>query len=46
MVAHGVRQFMEIGPGTVLTGLVKSIARDVKLTVINFSDAQSLEEQR
>jgi len=46
MVAHGVRQFMEIGPGTVLTGLAKSIAGDVKLTVINFSDAQSLEEQR
>ena len=46
MVARGVREFLEIGPGTVLTGLVKSIAADVKPTVINFSDAKSLQERR
>ena len=46
MVARGVRQFLEIGPGTVLTGLVKSIAADVQPTAISFSDARSLEERR
>src|SRR6185436_8437741 len=41
MVAKGVRRFVEIGPGNVLTGLIKRIDPSVEL--INVSDAPSLE---
>jgi len=42
MVGMGVRRFVEIGPGSVLTGLIKRIAPDTEL--VNVSDAVSLEK--
>ncbi|MCU1231953.1 MAG: malonyl CoA-acyl carrier protein transacylase [Acidobacteria bacterium] len=41
MVSMGVRRFVEIGPGSVLTGLIKRIDPSVEL--INVSDVPSLE---
>jgi [acyl-carrier-protein] S-malonyltransferase len=41
MVSMGVRRFVEIGPGSVLTGLIKRIDPGVEL--INVSDVPSLE---
>ncbi len=41
MIAMGVRRFVEIGPGNVLTGLIKRIDNTVELT--NISDAASIE---
>ena len=41
MVSMGVRRFVEIGPGSVLTGLIKRIDPNVEL--INVSDVESLE---
>lgn len=42
MLEHGVTQFIEIGPGKVLTGLVKRINGDA--TTVNLSDVPSLRE--
>ena len=42
LLADGVEDFYEIGPGRVLTGLMKRISRKTK--VINISSAQSLNE--
>ena len=42
LLADGVERFYEIGPGRVLTGLMKRINR--KAEVINISSAQSLNE--
>ena len=43
MINKGVSQFIEIGPGKVLSGLVKRINRDVKISSINSqSDIESL----
>lgn len=40
LIAHGVSTFVEIGPGKVLSGLVRQISRDAK--TLNVSDAESL----
>ena len=37
----GVKRFVEIGPGSVLTGLIKRI--DPRVELINVSDVPSLE---
>tara|TARA_B100000963_G_scaffold154697_1_gene134701 strand:- start:152 stop:1078 length:927 start_codon:yes stop_codon:yes gene_type:complete len=43
MISKGVNQFIEIGPGKVLSGLVKRINKDVKISSINtHSDIESL----
>lgn len=41
MAAMGVTTFIEVGPGTVLTGLIKRILPDV--TLLNVQDPKSLE---
>jgi [acyl-carrier-protein] S-malonyltransferase len=40
LMADGARQFVELGPGSVLSGLVRKIDRSV--AVMNIEDAQSL----
>ena len=43
MINKGVKQFIEFGPGKVLSGLVKRINKDVKISSINSqSDIESL----
>ena len=43
MINKGVSQFIEIGPGKVLSGLVKRIDKDVKISSINSqSDIEGL----
>lgn len=41
MIAMGVKRFVEVGPGAVLTGLIKRI--DANVETVNVSDAPSLE---
>jgi [acyl-carrier-protein] S-malonyltransferase len=41
MVSMGVKQFVEIGPGNVLTGLIKRI--DASVELVNVNDVPSLE---
>jgi [acyl-carrier-protein] S-malonyltransferase len=40
MVREGVSTFVEIGPGQVLSGLIKRISK--KVQVINMSDPESI----
>ena len=43
MIEKGVDHLLEIGPGKVLSGLVKRISRDVKIDTINsLSDINSI----
>ena len=41
MIAMGVKRFVEVGPGSVLTGLIKRI--DSSVETVNVSDAASIE---
>ncbi|HSO75488.1 MAG TPA: ACP S-malonyltransferase [Blastocatellia bacterium] len=41
LIDQGVRRFIEIGPGKVLSGLVRQVSRDCQL--LNVEDAQSLD---
>jgi [acyl-carrier-protein] S-malonyltransferase len=42
LLNHGIDTFVEIGPGSVLSGLVKRTARDRKVTTIAIQDPDSL----
>ena len=43
MIENNVNHFIEIGPGKVLSGLVKRINRDVKIDTVNcLSDIESI----
>ena len=43
MIENNINHFIEIGPGKVLSGLVKRISKDVKINTINsISDIESL----
>jgi [acyl-carrier-protein] S-malonyltransferase len=35
MISKGINQFIEIGPGKILSGLIKRIDRSIKVSAIN-----------
>ena len=35
MIDKGTKEFIEIGPGKVLSGLIKRINKDIKINTIN-----------
>ena len=35
MINNGTKQFIEIGPGKVLSGLIRRINKDIKINTIN-----------
>ena len=45
LVAEGADSFVEIGPGNVLTGLVRSIARPLKPTLVNLNSVESVRDE-
>ena len=42
MIQRGVNQFIEIGPGKVLSGLIKRIDKNIKVSAINNEEDISL----
>ncbi len=44
MLKAGVEEFVEVGPKTVLTGLLKKIITDEKVDIYNVQDAKSLKQ--
>ena len=43
MIQNNINHFIEIGPGKVLSGLVKRINRDVRIDTVNsLSDIKSI----
>ena len=46
MIEKGVKTYIEIGPGKVLSGLIKRINKDVKIhTINNLNDIKSIENE-
>ena len=46
MLEEGVRTFVEIGPGRVLTGLVKTIGRRQRPTLLTLNGAEAIQALR
>ena len=43
MIDKGIVQFIEIGPGKVLSGLIKRINKTIKINTINTDDIKDLQ---
>jgi [acyl-carrier-protein] S-malonyltransferase len=44
LIQNGHRQFLEVGPGQIMTGMMKDINRDAK--IMNVQDLATLEKCR